>query len=332
MDRLQECAGQVCFTADSSSAGSAGLRMNIHTGTISIDPARSAINSRPIGDNGLISIQNPSTPEQIARQVGNGLLWKEPLSDLFGPGYGTDYGWRFQTFPPAHLAVGSVGQASADAASRTVVHLGQGAEMVGFNLTTGARLWRQAGGIDNACIPDQAITEDSALSTVRCRWSATSTVTLNRTKMTDILTAASVSLEGFDPRTGKTTWSVALSDPSGSSYESWASTIKVAGDQTLVVNSPKGQITVNPVTGQTAAAPTTLQVICTAQITTAIARADTEINGTIRNYYVTGDSMHTCTTAGRPIAPTTAWPSWAGAVVGHVHLIVTPAGLQGYRQ
>ncbi len=329
-DRPRNCSGQVCFSAGDQD-GSTGLQMTLPTGVVTADPARLGLAARTVGPNGLLSIQG-TEGERLARQGPGQLLWNRPLADLWGPGYSTNYGWDFRSFDRQDLIVGTVGSIPAGGLKATVFKLGVGSQMLGIRLSTGAKLWSQTGGVDLGCVPPTAVTANSALAAVRCRWGSATTVDFTDDRQHGVLRDASVSLEGFNPATGAITWTVPLADPTGSDYQSWQNGIAVAGQQTLVATGPRGLITVDPVTGRSAPVTSTTQVTCVQSISTAILGADRLANGRRTDFYLTGWSVQSCNTARKPVPLNQSWPDWAGASAAGIRVVATPAGLQGYTQ
>ncbi|WP_354528198.1 PQQ-binding-like beta-propeller repeat protein [Nakamurella sp. UYEF19] len=327
-ERPEDCGNLACFTVVGVS-GVHGVRMDVHTGKLTPDPARLALAARTIGPEGLLSIQEDGKPEQLARQVGTKIAWTTPLSAIFGAGYSTNFGWEFHAFDQQKVLVGTVGADQSVERAKGAVPLGVGSEMAGINVTTGARLWLQTGGVDYFCLAPDVFTGPSSLEAVRCRWAASSKVVLNGSTTT--IENATVSLEGFDPATGRTTWSVALKNPSGTSYQDWTQSFEVVGEDSLVANGPSGPVLIDTDSGATTTVKAGTQATCTRQIITAIVGGNHRIEGKSSNSYITGNAVFSCRPNGTASALTGRWPSWAGAVTGHVHVVTTNAGVQGYR-
>ena len=193
------------------------------------------------------------------------------------------------------------------------------------------RRWVQTGGTDYGCMPEAAVTEGGPLVDVRCRWGATTLAERAGNKL--IVKNASLAIEGFNPATGVATWTVSLADPTGQSEEAVFNRIEVVGEHTLLVPTAHGEMLIDPTTGATRLAPADTAAVCLVAIQVPLAGGQRTVAGTTTNNYVTGHQAIRCTGPGTPAATaTTAWPSWVGSTVNHVHVVTTDTGLQGYRQ
>ena len=143
-------------------------------------------------------------PEEVARVTEEGAeLWRRPVSELFGGlDVTSDSGWYF--FESGELSVGQLGpkREFTDA-----VKLGGGA-VAGFERDTGRARWAERGtDLCSGALDDLVGHADEGGSLVRCR--PTGIVRLVDGEV-EVNPAFSVTLEGYDPGTGRTTWSTAL--------------------------------------------------------------------------------------------------------------------------
>ena len=284
---------------------------------------------RTIGPEGLESLQSPDHPELLTRTVTRKLLWTTPLSTIFGDGYSTNGGWVFHALPTKNLLIGSVRLFDRSHITPDDLQLGTALKMAAIDANTGHLRWVQTGGVEYQCMPQAAVVEGGALVDVRCRWGAGTVA--HRTGNTYVLHTASLNVEGFDPVTGATTWTVPLADPTGQSPEKAFRRIEVVGEDTLLVTGRKGAQLINPSTGATQPAAGT-QAVCVVGIQTPLAGGERTINGQTTNTYATGSAATRCGATATPTAqPSATWPSWIGVTAQHVHVVTTTTGLQGYR-
>ena len=322
------CQDRVCFSVFSGTDQQAVV-MDPATGAVS--SAGAGTGGRTIGPYGLESVQQPGKPEQLTRSVDRSALWTTPIASIFRPGFSTNGGWVFHVLPKQNLLIGSVGAYDPDHPQPTDLELGTSLEMAGIDLSTGARRWLLSGGVDYQCMPQAAVVEGGPLVDVRCRW-GTDTVA-HRVGNQLVLRTASWSVEGFDPATGATTWTVPLADPSGKSPQAALQRIEVVGENTLLVPGRTSEQLIDPVSGTIRPAPADTAAVCVVGIETSLAGGERTINGRTSNQYATGSRATRCTADGAPTTrASTSWPSWVGATAGQVHVVTTSDGLQGFKR
>lgn len=321
------CGNLICFSVF---VGTDEQSVLMDPATGQVRSAGAGTGGRTIGPQGLESIQSSDHPETLTRIVDGKAVWSTPLSTVFGDGYSTNGGWVFHAVPAQNLLIGSVGMFDPNQATPNDLHLGIDLKMGGIDLTTGHRRWLQTGGVEYQCTPQDAIVEGGPLLNVRCRWGAATVAHRVGDKL--VLQTASLSVEGFNPATGATTWTVALADPTGQTPQAAFRRIEVVGEDTLLVAGRAAAQLIDPVTGATRPAAADTQAVCVVAIQTPLAGGARTINGRTSNNYVTGSAATRCNANGTPTAkPSTSWPSWVGATVQHMHILTTTAGLQGYR-
>lgn len=153
-----------------------------------------------------------------------GTGWGRRVSALFGAGYDPDYGWNFDLF--GSVEAGSVGRAPAGG---TTIALDTG-KMVGLSTSTGKRLWSDRGvfecfGVDG--LPGPWL----------CRLTGTATATASG-KIT-ASADATLTLEGFDPASGRIRWRVAAGHDGIAAM--LRGDVAVADAHRLLVRSPQGR-------------------------------------------------------------------------------------------
>lgn len=159
----------------------------------------------------------------------------------------------------------------------TTIKLGTALKMAGIGLSDGARRWVQTGGTDYGCMPEAAVTEGGPLVDVRCRWGATTVAEQAGNKL--IVKNASLAIEGFNPATGVTTWTVSLADPTGQSEEAVFNRIEVVGEHTLLVPAAHGEMLIDPTTGATRLAPADTAAVCLVAIQVPLAGGQRTVAG-----------------------------------------------------
>ena len=208
----------ICARGQVGSASEVALRFDLDDGTLEQDSDSIPSGARELGDGGLYgTIDRPG--ERIGRVVDGKTLWEVPAAELFGRGYGSDGGWGFVWDQEAEVYVGTVGLPFTPTERRTYLagepvrfRAEDTSEMLVFDANTGQRLWRDE-GTDTMCLMAVSGKEDSFGPPVRCRMSGFVTTTLGSNEKTyDHL---KVAVEGYQPETGETTWSVPVHPETG---------------------------------------------------------------------------------------------------------------------
>jgi hypothetical protein len=123
------------------------------------------------------------------------IAWSKTLNQLYGgPGYDTTNGWDFTSFKTTEVGTaGANDQAHSDGLSD--------AKTIGFSLATGQALWTLPGAFQ--CFGSLGIENPP----FNCVFSGR-LVHPNQTSFNISYKGLSLNLQGFDPATGKVTWSV----------------------------------------------------------------------------------------------------------------------------
>jgi outer membrane protein assembly factor BamB len=264
--------------------------------------------SRALGTNLYQSSNETPTLDQLS--ATGSIAWSEPVSSIFGPGYDPGTGWNIG--PVGDLNVGTVGVA----ASGTSVDLSR-YKTVGFSTTTGMPQWSLPGSYQ--CMGPLAF-----LSTpVACRYKGTirySTTSLKPPSMRGI----SLTLAGFDPTTGATTWSAPVSNVTSLTT---GKGVRFVDSDHVVVGTTSGRaMSLDTSTG--AAAPLAAhQVLWCETIPTYSVRAT---RGNPVGGKRTGTTLYApCTARGAKVAgPPSTDPSTIGVTVNGIFVWASPAGLQ----
>jgi outer membrane protein assembly factor BamB len=175
-----------------------GYRFDLATGAFTMpESSLPPVASRPVGPHGLIDL-GARDPERVGVFRDGKLLFSMPIVAYFPETDTTDAGWRFDEYDD--LYVGSLGQRVAAGDS---TDLGAVAT-TGFASETGLIKW-SVGGTTYACDGQMLV---PAGVPFRCRWEGhlLPATAKFKARYDDLR----VTVEGFDPDDGKTTWQVPL--------------------------------------------------------------------------------------------------------------------------
>jgi hypothetical protein len=190
-------------------------------------------------------------PEAMVAVSGDAVAWDNPLASVF-PQESTDWGWNFIRVPAAGLFVGSVGATPLSiTATKAVLNIAGGAT-AGFRISDGSAAWQDPGTwfeCGELPCPGQGLGDGIPTMGLRLRTTGTATHELSSGTMT-LSPGASVTIEGFDLATGKTTWSydagpdVALLDgvlPPVIGSEAVALPARSSGSEVVALNLATGK-------------------------------------------------------------------------------------------
>lgn len=148
------------------------------------------------------------SPELLVAAQSSRVVWRQPLRKVFPlEGSSTDWGWNFDRIERHGLFIGSPGWAPATrTSSRFVVDVSR-SMTAGFRISDGSAVWRSR-GTTYRCFylpcPGQA---GAGAPSVGVRFRERGTITATRQRPDPVASRdASVVVEGFDPRTGRTLW------------------------------------------------------------------------------------------------------------------------------
>ncbi|MGI8529448.1 MAG: PQQ-binding-like beta-propeller repeat protein [Geodermatophilaceae bacterium] len=242
----------VCFRARAV-YGEAGTsqRLRLTDGTVVQEPPGPEGFVRGIGPKGLSDVRIGDL-EYLARIEDGAALWQVPISDLFGPTFSTDGGWGWDYFAEENLLVGHVGQRRVGAAGSPQEQNLAAVVSVALDAATGELVWRDEGSLPNCTtalpLPRALDDEDSGVGPgpVRCRYAGGVVLQLEQDP---VFSELDVTVEGYDVRTGDTTWTLPLGAVEGLVFDGGVGA--VAGPQEILLPAPDGPLLVNLTTGQT---------------------------------------------------------------------------------
>jgi hypothetical protein len=277
--------------------------------------------ARFLSATGLVDLGD--RPGNTLGLLRNGAVhWLTRVSAAFPSGYSSDYGWHWTEYPNLHVLVGTVGRNNPTANGKyTVYDLGEVA-MAGLSERTGEVLWRDTGS-----------QLDCHLSThdypVRCRTRGKSWFHTDR--WTVHLADLDVTVEGFDPETGKAMWAL----PMGATeeLEDLMRHPAIAGPGQVVVHGRNGPVVLDYAAG-------TLRVPERGTTYWCMERAVYEMAPPYRrstahwSYKRYGGTLASiCDEGGRPATrlPSIAATMAAGARIGNLAVIATGDGYLGFK-
>jgi len=168
---------------------------------------------RPIGEPGMREVRQGSA-EYLTVYEGGAELWRASARTVFGSGYSTDYGWRWDYHPATDRFYGEIGHEvpEPDADGTQVLDMAD-STVVALDRATGDVAWREQ-GVSYVCngslaVPDPAADGEADVPLpVRCRTQG-DLVYGGKEVVRD---GIDVTIEGFDRDTGETTWQVHQGD------------------------------------------------------------------------------------------------------------------------
>nr|BFE74453.1 hypothetical protein GCM10020092_077540 [Actinoplanes digitatis] len=292
-------------------------RLNVATGRYVAEKTGLPPRARRIGTAGLVDF-GQRDPEIIGLVRKGKLRWRTPLRDAFpAEGFSTDNGWNWQLFPDEKVYAGSVyGKRTGSYGKTDVVVSLEAAATAGLSEENGALLWTDAGS-DISCTGKKAPT--------RCRSKGTLTIS---PKLDRTFTGLDVTVEGFDVRTGRTTWSVPVGAAEGLVGAKTAA--PTAGDTEIIVRTASGPLLLDVNTGRQRAPGADEIFWCGTRLD--FEYREPYFSKGVAIYQRAGERAVTCNAAGDPVAgsPTVAATTATGAHVGPYAVVATETGFVGY--
>lgn len=201
---------EVCVTAaDEGTGASVPARLDAATGRLVAEKTPAGWSPRTIGPLGLVENGlRTGDRESLALVRDGAVAWELPLATAFGAGATTDNGWSFVHDPEHDVFVGTVGIPYRGSFTDRRTDLA-GFRTVGIDGGTGDVLWTDD-GTSTFCSPFAADERDPQVY-VRCRHTGELHLQVTPAGGSDMsFDGLGTIVEGFDPRTGETAWSVDL--------------------------------------------------------------------------------------------------------------------------
>lgn len=291
--------------------------------------------ARNIADGGLFSTDDRPGEELGVRRDG-ATLWSTDIAELLGvEGITTDNGWNFIHTDDPDMFVGSMSlplgeEREALLSSGRPLDIGADESvMVAFEGDTGTVLWREE-NVTISCLGG-AIRVDDEQPRLRCRPGGTYHYDAEATRE-DEMDDPSLTVEGFDPMSGETTWSIELPTDAAADILLNKADRPISDGVTVVLPSDDGPRLVVVETGKTRATDETDVFACHGETQTIeyyLARRTS--NGESYSRYG-ADLLTPCHADGSAAdAFSVAAVAEAGADAGKGHHVIAREGrLEGY--
>jgi hypothetical protein len=249
------------------------------------------------------------------------LEWRTPISAAFPSGFSSDNGWMWRLFDGEHVIVGSVYGRLLAAGREHAYDLARNSAMAGLSERTGEVLWR-----DNGSRFDCHLGYND--HPVRCRVRG---VTTSQPSGATSVEGLAVTIEGFVPVTGETTWSVPIG-PAGTVIDDNAS-LAIAGPTQVVLSSFAGPIVLDYATGNVHAPSPGATFWCMTVTTYQISLSYLSGDGTRRYDRSGGQLAAICDDRGHSstVTPSAEATAAAGAHAGAYAVIAGEHGYVGFR-
>jgi hypothetical protein len=308
----------LCMSAYYASSAAMSARIDISTGHVT--PLGQGA-GRSLGPAGLEDPGNRG-PEYIERlnETTGAVIWKDDVAKLSKTPLSSDVGWDWQLFGDTYVGwLGNVQSSSSKTINLSAM------ETIGVRASDGVLLWRHAGLY--GC-PTDAPFGNGQPYAVRCVLSGTATVDATGQNFT--FKGLSVTVQGFNPRTGATLWSRALgnspaaidapgSQPVWMGADTFAST-NTAG-VTTIVNLRTG-IATKPAVGATG------WCVQTDASYTITGVNDSDGSPT---QWATQGLVAPCTAAGKPAPPMDGTLASVGASLGGYFVWASKDGIHAFK-
>jgi outer membrane protein assembly factor BamB len=308
----------VCAISTSPLERKRQYRLDLTSGAYVVENDRMLRGTRFIDETGLLDLGD--RPGNTVGLLRNGRVqWLTPLAAAFADGSSTDDGWSWNHDADQRVYIGWVGSAG-ETSGQYYVHDLASSATAGLSELTGEVLWRDNGS-------SFACSLNTTDYRVRCRMRGKLWYRYGESFISEL----DVTVEGFDPVTGKTTWSL----PLGFARELNDDAIRpaVAGPGRVVVSGARGPAILDYANGTLDTPEPGATFWCMARVRYELAppyRARTaEWKYTRRG----GTHASICDERGRPATalPSIAATMAAGARAGDHVVIATRDGFLGFK-
>lgn len=251
---IQACGDDLdaCFDPVGSASS---RRLDVTDGSQSDDPDGPPEGARSIGSAGLFST-NDRPGEKIGVRRDGKVLWSAAVEELFDTeGISTDTGWNLSHTEDPDVYIGwlrlplGAEQSERQKAGASFTADAGGYMLAEFEGGTGKVLWRERGTMQS-CLGGTIRVEDE-LPRMRCRPTGTISYGGDGTRDNSVQDAG-LTMEGFDPATGETTWSLEVPEDAAAEILLGEATRPVSDGATVVIPTADGPQLVEIATGETA--------------------------------------------------------------------------------
>jgi hypothetical protein len=279
--------------------------------------------ARMLDGDGLLDLGD--RPDDALGWLRDGKLrWRAPVRAAFPAGFSSDHGWEWSLYDAQRAIVGSLGGAPVTSDGTRVYDLSRTQATAGLSEDTGAVLWRDSGSFIGCHLGAR-----SAGCPVRCRSRGVLSVSPDeRGSVKDL----EVTVEGFEPMTGETTWSVAMGPVEALAVPSQAA-IAVAGPAQVVVTGAAGPVVLDYAVGSVTAPDPGETFWCMTTIHYELPRERLSSDGVLADTRTGGQFAAICDSQGRPstLLPGMTATLGASVQVGNYAVIAARHGYLGFR-
>ena len=195
--------------------------------------------------------RSPEYIEHLDDATGK-VAWKVPVNDLAGSPVSSDGGWDWDQY--GNVYVGWLA-ATQTPSAQTVSFANE--QSFGVNAATGARLWKLPGMY--GC-PVQGLLDNGKPIPVRCLIGGTATMHTDGSPPT--FKGLDVTMQGFNPKTGATTWTAHLGNLPAALGISTNGVVRVGGHVFALTDGAGHTKVIDLATGKVTAADTTTPAWC----------------------------------------------------------------------
>jgi hypothetical protein len=237
----------------------------------------------------------------------NGTLqWRTPISSAFPPGFSSDNGWAWHLFADQHVFVGSVYGEFIVTGQRYVHDLATSSATAGLSEITSEVLWSDRGSSFDCNLGEGEYP-------VRCRARGLTSFQAGTSTSVEGL---DVTVEGFNPTTGQTTWSVPVGAAKG--LAGGDACPSIAGATQVVLNGPAGPVVLDYASGDARAPTPDATFWCMTSVHYEFPQPYRVRNGAWQYTRPGGRQAAICDGRGRPASdlPSVAATMAAGAHIG----------------
>lgn len=272
------------------------------------------------------------TPERLAGYDKQGRQqWSRPLREAFGAGYTTDSGWFFDRNDQAGIIIGAVGKQEPYPPRYPVTIPADNASSAALRAGTGTPVWRAPHSAvycnDELAVPSGDDPNGPYLP-VRCRYRGTLTYA-NANSATPVIRGGHATVEGFDLRTGRRSWTW----DAGSAtvlLDNQHAPLRISQTAVLLPDRTGRPFVVDLRSGAAAPAPPTTVGWCPQNNRFRLREPLHLDGGNTITERSAGTVYHPCTQTGRAAATPTVVPADIAAHVGGIAAIAGPGGVIAY--
>jgi outer membrane protein assembly factor BamB len=309
----------VCTISQTTAFNRNQYRLEIATGRYVVDSDRMPPGARSLDAPGLFDLgDRPGNTMALLRD--GTLQWGTPVSAAFPPDFSSDNGWTWRLFSNEHVFVGSMYGKPLATSPRYMTDLANNAAMAGLAEATGEVLWRDPGSSFQCHLGYEHFP-------VRCRRHGIASYKADTEPSFEGL---DITIEGFDPATGQTTWSVPIG--AAISLVGGSPAPAIAGPTQVVLEGPKGPVVLDYATGDVRPPAPGATFWCMTETRYELSRPYRGHQGTWEHTRTGGPRATICDARGKPATalPSVAATLAAGAQVGGYTVLATPEGYLGF--